>query len=427
MVKQSSLGKIGGFFAGTFLSTLTLFSGGCNNLDPYHEVFRNNDKKNMAPLAEIFEINYDDYDKERDFKIINDRAYLEKTPIPNPVLEKIVEVPQTIRYRIPALGDATYIEDANDIILKYKSRLPAPDLQKLITENSGDWLKDIKINSHENTLVFTGNKQNFGDFGNLTDLINEFDLPAKQVRIKLSIVEHFNDNTYDRDLAIEALRRGINIATLNLPSLADPTTELTTGLNINPAYGINSRGYSLHSAIQFLNSYGKTRTLSSEDLLTDNGKTVEFKNVSSIPYPEAIVAGNAVVDAIKYRDTGTKIKVTPYANEQGFITIKLDDAESGEQTGFIGTLQRPTFRTANLKSEFTVRNGLAYIIDTSLFTRYKQVERGIPLIDQLPLLGDLFSSKSIEHSQSQLIFFLEAREVGREDLIGIDVGDIDLD
>jgi len=125
-----------------------------------------------------------------------------------------------------------------------------------------------------------------------------------------------------------------------------------------------------------------------------------------------------LIDAIKYRDTGTTIELTPFANDKGFITIKIPKAETGEQTGWYGAFQRPTFRTADLSTSFVVRDGIPYFAATSLFTRYKEVRRGIPGINKIPILGDLFSSISIENNQSQLLYFLEARVVPRESLVG---------
>lgn len=414
MKKELGLyGKVAGFALGSLLS----FTG-CNG-DMYQEVFRHDDKKNVASLSEAVEIDYSEYDKEKDFNIVNERAYLKKDSAPSLVLEKIVDVPQSVRYRIVAIN-ATYIEDANDgIMLQYKSRLPAGDLKNLV----GKYLRDIQVETYpnQNTLIFSGKKDAFGDFENLTTLLNELDLPSKQVRMKLSIVEYFNDNTYDRDLTLNILKNNMNIASLVLPANPDPTAKLVTGININPLYNLGSEKYTLDSAIKFLDSYGKAKVLSDIDVLVSNGQSVDFSNVTSVPFPEAVVVGLNVVDTIRYRDTGTKIKMAPFANEEGFITVKLEQAESGEHTGYYGTLQRPTFRTANLKSEFTVRNGITYFAGTSLFTRYKEVKRGLPGINAIPILGDFFSSKSIEKSQSQLLYFVEARTIGRDSLIGTEI------
>ena len=419
--------RLGNYLRGG-LAGLVLAAGsisGCG--DVYQEVFRHDDQKNIAPLISPIEIDYKEHDKKQESILINNRAYLKDDAKPRQILEKVVDVPLPIRYKIPAIN-ATYTEDGNDgIILQYKSRLPAPDLAKLIQDVGKETLQNIKINTYQNQnrLVFSGKKQAFGfnvpekiPFADLTGLLTEFDLPAVQVRVKLSIVEYFNDNTYDRDLVLDILKNNMKLLHLNLPSNPDPTADLETGINVNPFYNHVPKIYSLGAAVKFLDSYGKAKVLSEVDVLASNGETVSFKNTSDVPYPEALVAGNLVHEVLKYRETGTTIEVTPFANDQGFITIKVPKAETGEQTGWYGTYQRPTFRTASLGTGFVVREGVPYFAATSLFTRYKEVRRGIPLISQLPVLGDLTSSLSIENNQSQLLYFIEARVIGRESHVG---------
>lgn len=408
------------------------FFSGCRSVDVYHEVFRNNERKNAEPVAKAIEVDYSKYDQQNKYKLVERRAYLDGDVKPNPTLESVVDVPSSEIFRIPALGaDTTFIEDPNGgIIMQYKSRLPAPDLQKLISP----YLKNIKIEpyANQNVLIFSGSKKafNFDEPNNperfryLTTLLNQFDLPAMQIRIRMKIAAFFKDNTYDRDEALKLLKDKMNFISLNLPSSPDPTTKLATGIDINPFYNQNSNGYTIESAIKFLDSYGETRSVADLEALTSNGRTADLLNTASIPYPEAIVVGLNVVDAIKYRDTGTTVKVTPFANDQGFITVKLEKAESGEHTGYYGTFQRPTFSTADLKSEFVVRNGVPYYIGTSLFERYKEVKRGIPALSLIPFVGDLFSSKSIENNQTQLVYLLEARVVSREDTVGTSVRQI---
>jgi len=399
---------------------LCLLTTGCATLDSgIHEVLRHDEAKNTVPLADVLEIDYSEYDNTHEFKVVDNRAHLKNNSAPESALEKIVDVPQSIKYTIPAIN-ASYIEN-NDggIILQYKSRVPAGDLQELIKKH----LKEIEVEtySNQNTLIFTGKKQAFGDFKYLTNLLNEFDIPAMQLRLKLRIVEYFNDNTYDRELSLKMLKDKMNAVSLILPSNPDPTAMLNMGIDVNPFYNHNKEDYDFESAVKFLDSHGKTNILSDLDLLVSNGQSVEFINTTSIPYPKLMEGKTGWIESIEYMDTGAKVKITPYANEQGFITLKLENAESGEHTGYYGTLQRPTFRTANLKSEFTIRNGITYFAGTSLFTRYKSVDRGIPLINKIPVLGHLFMSRSIESSQSQLLYFVEARVIDRDSLVGTQI------
>lgn len=412
----------GGSLAGIVLGGAVFLSGCAKNVDYMHELFRHDDVKNIQRLREPIELDYSSYDEKNAYTVVNDRAYLKQEEKPKSYLEEIVDVPLPKKYRITSTN-IEFIEDGNDLILQYRSRLPALDLSKLISP----YLKDITINTYQNQniLVLNGPKKAFDyddpekKFTKLTNLLNEFDLPAVQVRVKMDIIEHFVDNTYDRDVVIEALKNNFNIFHLDLPSAPDPRKRITTGIDLNPFYNQNKERYSFKSAIKFLNSYGKARVLSEVDIWAANGSPGKFKNLTSIPYPEILEGKVGFIEAVKYRDTGTTLELTPYANDRGFITIKIAKAETGEQIGFYGPLQYPVFRTADFTTEITVRNGITYFGALSSFDRYKEVQRGIPIISVVPVLNELFSAKSIEKSESQLLYFIEARIIGREDDVGI--------
>jgi hypothetical protein len=401
---------------GVVLGASALGIGGCNS-NSWHEVFRNDEKKNMSPLADPVYVDYKKYDDEHKYDIVNDRAYLKGGPKPESVIEKTFSIEPYERTRILNLN-ATYTEDGNNLILQYHCRTPAPDLTKRLSNYSKEMLPNISMETSQNDIVFSGKKESFGDFSNLTKLLNEFDKATKQVRVRLKVVEIFYDNTYDRELVISALKGGTEVVSLNLPSNPDPSKTLTAGGMTNPFYNAKSNSYSIESALKFLDSYGRTKTLSDTDQIVTNGEQTQFKNLTNIPYTELLEGKSGFLETIKYRDTGTTILITPFANEEGYITLKVD-VKSGEQTGFFGTEQRPVFREADFVSNFTVKNGTPYLAANSITSRYKSVQRGIPLISKTPILKDVFSSRSIENSQSQLLYFIEAREIGRESPVGI--------
>src|SRR3989344_2420629 len=416
-----------------------------NNSPLVHEVFRTNESKNEEPVSDIIKIDYSEYDKEHNYKIINSRGYLrDDENTPPKTLETLVDVPQSQRFKIPSLN-ATYIKDnSGRVIMQYHSRLAAPDLKKIVEE----YIPNIKITEfpNQNILIFNGPETEFGDFSYLSTLLNEFDLPALQVRLRMKIVEYFADNTYDRELAIKVLRNGANTFSLNLPSNADETKPLTTGIDINPFFNANdpnvirtyeyipnpaggvgniirhvtevANKFNLSGAIKFLDSHGKVNIVSDVDVLVSNGTSVFMRNINSVPYPEFVVLPTSTYETLKYRDIGTEIKMTPYANEEGLITVKVEQGKSGEQAGYVGTVQRIVFRESDINTDVTIRNGETYFLGATLFTRYKSVDRGIPGLNKIPFINGVITSRSIENNQSQLFYFLEARVIERDSLVG---------
>ncbi|MEM3074635.1 MAG: hypothetical protein QW727_01695 [Candidatus Pacearchaeota archaeon] len=408
---------------GTFLRGLTsillslppLATNGC----AYHSVFRNNEMSNGAQLLEDTKLNYENYDAMREYVIVNNRAY-PRGESPVEFDEEIIQVSPLPVKRLREIN-ATYIESPDgNIIMNYACRIPPSDLQDLIKDYLPDGIK-VEEFPTKNMLIFSGKKESFNEnnLGHLSNLINQFDIPPEQIRIRLRIVEYFADNTYDRDLSLNVLKDLMPVITSSLPSSLDTNKNPNIGTAIHPfnLITLNTKRLTFEGAIKFLDSYGKTNTLADLDLLTSNGRPTELKNQSSIPYPETQIVGNSVLETLRYRDIGLDAKLIPFANEEGFITIKVEKAESGEQTGFSGTIQRPIFRLADLITEINVMNGLTYFVASSNFTRYKSVNRGIPGVNKVPVIGDVTTSSSIENIQSQLLYFIEARVMDRRDRI----------
>ena len=420
------------------IGTLSLTGCQSNNkfiskiTDPYHQIFRHDEVKNAAPLEKPIEIDYKDYDENFQVKIVNDRAYFSTdNVVQKPIIEELVNVPQTTRHLIPEINSYYFGSPSGDVIIPYNSRNPPADL-KVILES---YLPGIVMKEYptQNMLIFSGKKEAFGEnFGYFTDVVNELDVAPKQIRLRLRVVNLSRDNTYNKDFTLSALRKGLEeILTVNLPSSSNPTESLQTGIAIN-AFGLTDQSRRNHfsgvvipndvvfdSAIKFLDSYGNTKIVQDVDVLVQNGKKALIKNQSLIPYPSQQIVGTIILNATEYKPTGADIAVTPSANEKGIINIKIEKAESGEQSISVGKQQVPTFRTADLQSEVTLRNAETYFLGATLFTRDHSIDRGIPGLNKIPFIKDIFTAREKEKRQEQLLYFITAREIPRDSLVGI--------
>ena len=417
LIRLGAIGSLA-FAVGGFTGCSTFNSVGKGVSYLRYEIFRQNSQKNKESLKEVphIEIDYKDYDEKNDLVIVNDRAYPKENSQPQSQLEEVINVESEPVFKIPLIN-ATYIENptTNSLVMNYKCRIPPSNLKTIIEPYLGG-IKTYEFPAR-NMLIFSGKKEDFGDFSYVSSVLNQFDIPPEQMRVKLAILEFFGDNTYDREIKARISKSDRLILDMNLPSTFDGT-PLKFGVGVNPIYNVNKSKYDFDSLIKFLDSTGKAEILSKIDLLAYNGKPVEMKNVSSVPYQETVIAESVALDTLRYRDTGVEAKITAFKNEDNFVTLKIEDAKSGEQTGFIGTVQRATFREANLKGEYILQNGETYVGLGSTFSRYKEVKRGIPLISKIPWIGDIFSSLSYENNRTHLIYLMEARIIPRDDLTG---------
>ncbi len=375
--------------------------------------FRTSQKRNMEPFPSSISLDYSQHKKHVD--VVNGRAYTKEEIKPAKTLEEVVQIPPGKIYRVPALK-ADYIINGDEIFLRYRSRVPAEDLQKRFSDV--EFLKPFKISAYSNRLFFSGKKEAFEDFTRFRDLINFLDIPGEQIRVAVSIIEHFQDNTYDREWNMNMLKEGVRVFTLNLPSSPDVTKTLNTGIDVNPFFNYDSHTYNVVGALKFLDSYGKARVATSVDVIAPNGGTSTLSSMAMVPYPNLLESKTGWVNTYKYQDTGTSVTVVPSANDEGSISVKFT-IQTGEQTGFAAKYQVPVFKKSTYDTTVDLRNGQTEIFGVSISDRYSGVDRKTPI----PILKNLFSSKEFEKSKSELIYIVTARVVGREDYIPFDVKD----
>ena len=408
------------------------------------------------PLPEpVNEIDYTQYKDTHETVIVGNRAYPKPldedgaaSPIRQPFVNgKSIDVNPLLQYTIPLINAKCVEDPEGKLRITYDARLPALDLIKTLGEFVPPEIKMTSF-STQNKIILSGTKTAFGDFSNICGLLNQFDLPSMPVRLEFRVAEYVNDITRNKEIdAVKILRDNLEIFSMNLPSGPDPTKVLATGMSINPFIGTNDpdqyRTYNyvpnadpnavgtiastLHTipklwtfngALKFLESTGHTSIVDRVDMAVNNGSPATFKNQRKVPYASTALT-NPPIAGITYETIGTDIEVTPYANEYGFVSLKISKATFGEQSGFVNVEQQPVFRVADINTTVTLRSGMTYLISSALTKNDQTVNRGLPFFNKLPLIKHLATSKQDGRYQRQLLYFVTAYTPERDSDLGI--------
>jgi pilus assembly protein CpaC len=111
---------------------------------------------------------------------------------------------------------------------------------------------------------------------------------------------------------------------------------------------------------------------------------------------------------------GVKVDFTPIVNDDGTIHLKispevstLDYSNSVTISGFTV----PSLATRRAQTEVEIRDGESFVISGLLNHSTTDSLSKIPGISNIPILGELFKSKNINHSTSELIIMVTANVV----------------
>ena len=133
-----------------------------------------------------------------------------------------------------------------------------------------------------------------------------------------------------------------------------------------------------------------------------------FWRGASFPFPvvQPGSAGGTATVTIQFRQYGVKLEFTPYVNPDGTIRLKVYPEVSAldySNVVVIAGYTIPSLSTRKAETEVELKDGQTFGISGILDRRTTDSLNKMPGIADVPILGQLFRSKSLDHSVMELI------------------------
>ncbi len=165
--------------------------------------------------------------------------------------------------------------------------------------------------------------------------------------------------------------------------------------------------------IHALKTQGALRSLAEPNLIAMDGQQASFLAGGEFPVP--IVSGgerNAVT--ILFKEYGVRLNFKPTIIDEDHIRLELepevstiDFANGVKFEGFI----IPALKTRRAKTGVELRDGQSFALAGLLDNSELRSISKIPIIGDIPILGTLFSSKSFQKQETELMFIVTANLV----------------
>ena len=245
-------------------------------------------------------------------------------------------------------------------------------------------------------------KTNPAKMQEVEELISLLDAPEKQVMIRASIFE-FSDNdtiaventlnvAYD-DIMISLGGTGITVDYRNDRSIRGNRTVWTDRV--------------ITDAFRALETQAKGKIIANPSVIAIDGKKAEINLTQDYPYVSDRDNEKGTV-TWSTEEVGPKLSFTPRIGRDGYVALTLE-LSTGDvistQTSSTGE-QMPVTTTRSVKTDVRVRDGMPFIVG-GLFREDegKGVSR-IPILGNIPLLGELFTYRYNTKQKSQVVMVI---------------------
>lgn len=263
--------------------------------------------------------------------------------------------------------------------------------------------KYVHFNAEQNAVVATAPDQMLNK---IQHDLNTVDFPTPLIMVDVLAVELSNDGSYERDISwmyrTHDKRFGTDSLTGDGSYVGTGTGGMTGGVIANTAL--------LSATLRALESSGKARIRSSPRIAAANGKDASiFIGQDRFIQVEYQVNG-ITQERIETVPVGVKLGIQPWTGGNREITTAIQ-VEVSNISSVDAATGLPLLSSRSAGSTVRTYDGETIVIGGLRQRQKETVNRKIPILGDIPLIGQLFRSKSEASVDTELVIFVTPRLV----------------
>ena len=299
-------------------------------------------------------------------------------------------------------------------------------------EGTGSEVK-LTADPATNALIVTASKS---DFLAIREVIKQLDIRRLQVYVEALIADVSTDSLKELGLqwaTAEGLRGGNNRGTIAATNFNAASPSITEAI-VNPLAAAAGSGLSvgyidgtftlpdgtelvnLSVLAQALESQSDANVLSTPNILTMDNEEAEIVIGQNVPFVTGSFAqinqGTAVENpfqTIERKDVGLTLRIRPQITEGSAIKMEIYQevssvAQRGEATDIVTN-------TRSLQTTVVAENNRMLVLGGLIQDDISRNDQKVPVLGDIPLLGNLFRFKGANRVKTNLMIFLRPRIV----------------
>jgi general secretion pathway protein D len=173
-----------------------------------------------------------------------------------------------------------------------------------------------------------------------------------------------------------------------------------------------SNGSNINAVLDALAQVTHVEVISSPEVMVLNNQTAQLQVGDSVPIiteqATSTETGTApIVSTVQYEDTGVILKVTPRVNRSGMVM--MDIAQEVSQVADAqptNTVDSPTIQQRKISSSVAVQDNETIALGGLISRTHSNSKNGIPFLQDIPVLGNVFRSSSYDDSKTELMVLI---------------------
>ncbi|QYJ84998.1 hypothetical protein K0I73_12245 [Shewanella mesophila] len=167
-------------------------------------------------------------------------------------------------------------------------------------------------------------------------------------------------------------------------------------------------------ALSLLASKTDVRVLSRPYLVVRDGESASINSGVQIPVQTETTSSDTNPDvsrtSVQYRSTGISLSVLPTINADGLVSLEISTETSNVPASSSGEDKlTPAITSRSISTSVFAADGQTVILGGLIQENTTVTDSQVPLLGDIPLLGNLFQNKGNEKSRSELMILITPR------------------
>lgn len=272
----------------------------------------------------------------------------------------------------------------------------------------------LVLDAPRNALIFQGTA---AEWARLLPLVRQMDRAARQVMIEVTIAEVTLDD--EEEFGVSWLAKGDSgrfngTITSGVLNAATGGAGLTYLLDVAGQARAKLRAYAQDNRVTVL-STPRLMVKSGEEASIDVGTEVPTITAQSASTQQTNGNSN-ILQSIQYRKTGIILNIEPIVYSDNRIDLKIrQEVSEALPVGADDAVQSPSIFNRAVSTNLSLRDGSSILIGGLMSSRATQGDGGIPLLKDVPLVGNLFKSRSRFGNRTELVLMIVPYIVGSDE------------